>query len=161
MTRTRLILLAAGGSAALLLGALAFQYLGGLAPCKLCIWQRWPHGVAIGAGVLALLAAPRLFAAIGAMAVSAGAGIALYHTGIERRWWAGPESCTGSGGGLGSLSGTDLLSMEGPLGVVLCDEVAWEMWGLSMASWNGLLSLGLAALWLLAARAQASSSASQ
>lgn len=160
MTRTRLILLAAAGSAALLLGALAFQYLGGLAPCKLCIWQRWPHGLAIAAGGLALLAAPRLFATLGAAAASVGAGIALYHTGIERHWWAGPESCTGSGG-LGGLSGTDLLSMEGPLGVVLCDEVAWEMWGLSMASWNGLLSLGLVALWLLAARAQASSSASQ
>ncbi|HHI70229.1 MAG TPA: disulfide bond formation protein B, partial [Rhodobacteraceae bacterium] len=46
MTRKNLILLAAGGSLALLLGAFAFQYLGGMAPCKLCIWQRWPHGVA-------------------------------------------------------------------------------------------------------------------
>jgi len=161
VTRTHLILLAAGGSAALLLGALAFQYLGGLAPCKLCIWQRWPHGVAIAAGLAALVAAPRLFAALGALAVSAGAGIALYHTGIERRWWPGPESCSGGGGGLGGLSGADLLSMEGPLGVVMCDEVAWEMWGLSMASWNGLLSLALTGLWLMAARAQASSSASQ
>lgn len=161
MTRTHLILAAAGGSAALLLGALAFQYLGGLAPCKLCIWQRWPHGLAIAAGVLALVLLPRLMAALGGLAVLSGAGIAAYHTGVERAWWPGPESCTGSGPGLGGLSGADLLSTEGPVGIVMCDEVAWEMWGLSMASWNGLASLGLALIWLLALRAQSSSSASQ
>lgn len=152
MTRKQLILAAAGGSAALMLGALAFQYLGGLAPCKLCIWQRWPHGIAIAAGVMGLLVLPRLLAALGGLAVLAGAGIAAYHTGVERAWWPGPESCTGSGPGLSGLSGVDLLSTEGPVGIVMCDEVAWAMWGLSMASWNGLLSLGLALFWLAALR---------
>ena len=55
LSRTLLILLAAGGSAAILAGAFAFQYIGGLAPCQLCLWQRWPHAAAIGIGVLALL----------------------------------------------------------------------------------------------------------
>lgn len=154
MSRTHLILAAAGGSAALLLGALAFQYIGGLAPCSLCIWQRWPHGIAIAAGAVGVFAAPALMAALGGISVLAGAGIAAYHTGVERAWWPGPSACTGGGPGLSGLSGADLLSTEGPVGIVMCDEVAWQMWGLSMASWNGLASLGLALLWLLALRAR-------
>ncbi len=150
-------LLAAAGSAALLLGALGFQYLGGLAPCPLCIWQRWPHGIAVALGLVVLLAGRRLppalgraVAAAGALAMLAGAGIALYHTGIERHWWAGPSSCTSAP--VGGLDPDRLLEriMAAPL--VRCDEVAWSFLGLSMASWNGLASLALAGLWLLALR---------
>ena len=136
---------AAAGSAALLLGALAFQYLGGLAPCPLCIWQRWPHGIAIALGLLLLAWPERGLTLLGALAMLAGAGIGLYHTGIERGWWPGPESCTGAGtGALGGLSGDALLSLDAPTGLVMCDEVVWQMFGLSMASWNALASFGLA-----------------
>jgi disulfide bond formation protein DsbB len=147
---------AAAGSAALLLAAFAFQHLGGLAPCPLCIWQRWPHAVAVALG-LGLLAYPgRAFAALGALAMLAGTAIAAYHVGIEQGWWAGPATCVAPD--VAGLTPEELLEriLEAP--VVRCDEVAWRFLGLSMAAWNGLASAGLAALW---ARAYASSSASQ
>ena len=69
MTRFRIsVLIAAGGSLALLLGAFAFQHLGGLAPCKLCIWQRWPHVAAIAIGAAALALGNRALAWLGALA---------------------------------------------------------------------------------------------
>ena len=75
MTRTRLILLAAGGSAALLLGAFIFQFFG-YAPCKLCLWQRWPHAAAALVGLLAL-ALPRItpLPLLGALAALTTSGI--------------------------------------------------------------------------------------
>lgn len=152
LTQRQFILLAAGGSAALMLGALGFQHLGGMAPCKLCIWQRWPHVIAIGLGGLALFALPRLMAVGGILATLATAAIGGYHTGVERGWWQGPTSCSSSG--TSGISADDLFNqiMSAPL--VRCDEVPWEMLGLSMASWNMLASLGLAAFWLMALRAR-------
>lgn len=151
MNRTSLILFAAGGSAALLLGAFAFQYVGGLAPCKLCLWQRWPHAAAVLIGVLALLAMPgRLLPLLGALAALTTAAIGLYHTGIERGWWDGPNACTSAG--TGGLSAEELFEQIMTAPLVRCDEVAWQMLGLSMASWNALIALGLALIWLRAAR---------
>ncbi|MEM9709513.1 MAG: disulfide bond formation protein B [Pseudomonadota bacterium] len=150
MSPKTLISLAAFGSAALLLGAFLFQALG-YAPCQLCLWQRWPHLIAVAAGGLALLIGARfaLWAILGALGVLATAGIGLFHTGVEKMWWDGPQACSG-GGSLSGLSGADLLSTEGLSDVVRCDEVAWAFLGLSMASWNALLSLGLAVLWFMA-----------
>ena len=148
MSRRTLILIAALGSAALLLGAFAFQ-LAGYLPCRMCIWQRWPHAVAIAAGAVALFALTRPAIVVGLLAALTTAGIGLYHTGVERGWWEGPQSCTG--GGLGGLSGDDLLSFDAPR-PPMCDEVAWAFAGLSMASWNMVLSLVLAGIWLAALR---------
>ena len=156
MTRNLLITLAAGGSAALLLGAYAFQLLG-YPPCAMCLWQRWPHAAAIVIGALALIVPGRVLPLIGAIVAATTAAIGLFHTGVERDWWEGPSSCTGAGGGLDGLSGTDLLAVEGPR-VVMCDQVSWEFLSLSMASWNALLSLGLVVVWLIAASTTASSS---
>ena len=144
------------GSLLLLLAAFAFQYLGGLAPCPLCIWQRWPHAVAVALGVLIVLVPGRGLAGLGPLAMLAGAGIGIYHTGIERGWWAGPASCTAPSPG--DLDAGALLDQIMATPLVLCDEVAWSFLGLSMASWNALACLALAALWI---RAYASSSASQ
>lgn len=152
MSGRSLMLLAAAGSLALLLGAFAFQHLGGLAPCRMCLWQRWPHAAAVLVGIIALAVPARPVALLGAAAAATTAGIGVYHTGVERGWWPGPSGCTGSGDGLAGLSGADLLSLDQATPIVLCDEVAWSLFGLSMASWNALASLGLAALWLLAAR---------
>jgi disulfide bond formation protein DsbB len=150
MSRRALILAAAGGSAALLLGALAFQHWGGLSPCALCLWQRWPHLAAVLAGLAALAVAGPALPLAGAAAALATAAIGGYHTGIERGWWPGPDTCTA--GPIGGLSAGELLDriMAAPL--ARCDEVAWAFAGLSMASWNALLSLALAGLWLAAAR---------
>ena len=105
MTRNRLILVAAGGSAALLLGALAFQYIGGLAPCALCLWQRWPHLVAVIIGALALGLRGPVLPVLGALAVLGSAGIAGFHVGVEQGWWVGLASC--SGGSLAGISTAD------------------------------------------------------
>ena len=76
--------------------------------------------------------------------------IGVYHTGIERSWWPGPDSCTGGGPDLGGLSGADLLSTKDVPRLVMCDQVAWQFAGLSMASWNAVFSALLVALWVAA-----------
>lgn len=139
----RYVVLAAAGSLALLLGAFAFQALG-YAPCAMCLWQRWPHAAAVVIGGLALALPWRGWAWFGALAAFVTGAIGVYHTGVERDWWEGPSSCTG-----GPLGG-DLLSTTG--NVVLCDEVAWSLMGVSMASWNAIFSFALVAVWIMAAR---------
>lgn len=152
MTRRKvLIALATAGSVALLLGAWGFQYIGGLAPCKMCIWQRFPHGAAIAVGVLAF-AFPgiRPLPLLGALAAATTAGIGAYHAGVEQGWWEGPSTCTS--GDIGGLSAEELLDqiMSAPL--VRCDDIPWEMFGISMAGWNAILSAGLVLIWLAAWR---------
>jgi disulfide bond formation protein DsbB len=153
MSRKTLILLAALGSAALLIGAFGFQHLGGLAPCKLCLWQRWPHGAAVLIGAVGLALPLASVALLGAVAAATTAAIGVYHTGIERAWWQGPDAC--SAGDISGLTPEQLMEQILAAPLVRCDEVAWEMLGLSMASWNAFLSLGLMALWILAARSRA------
>ena len=150
-TRTSLILTAAAASAALLLGAWGFQYIGEMAPCKLCYWQRYPHAVAVVIGILALLMPGRWLPLLGGIAALTTSGIGIYHTGVERGWWEGPTTCTS--GPIGGLTPDQLMDqiMSAPL--TRCDEVPWELFTLSMASWNALISLGLAVIWFAAARA--------
>lgn len=150
MQRNVLIGLASLGSLALLVGAFGFQHLGGLPPCKLCIWQRYPHALAVLIGVAAVAIRGRLLPLLGLAAALTTAGVGLYHTGVERGWWEGPTTCTSSG--TSGLSADDLFDKIMTAPIVRCDDVAWELLGLSMASWNGILSLGLAALWFLAYR---------
>lgn len=150
MSRLR-VLIAAGVSVALLGGAYVFEYFG-YAPCAMCYWQRWPHMAAIGIGVVALALPVAVFGFLGAFAALTTAGIGVYHTGVERGFWEGPSSCTG-GGSLDGLSGGDLLSLDGPK-LIMCDQVSWEMLGLSMASWNAVFSLVAVWLWLVAARSR-------
>jgi disulfide bond formation protein DsbB len=155
MTRRRmLIALAAAGSAAMLLAAFGFQHIGGLAPCAMCLWQRWPHAAAVALGAIGVAVPSAILAAVGGITMLGNAGIALYHTGVERDWWDGPSTCTG-GGDLGSMDVADLLNPDAGVGIVMCDEVAWQMFGLSMASWNGLACLALAAIWFAAMRMRA------
>jgi disulfide bond formation protein DsbB len=151
LSRRTLIAIAAAGSAALLAAAFAFQYLGGLLPCAMCLWQRWPHAAAIALGAAGVALPSALVAVAGGLAMLGNAGIALYHTGVERDWWQGPTSCSGGGGDIGAMDMADLLNPEVGSAIVMCDEVAWEMLGLSMASWNGLASLALAVIWIAAA----------
>lgn len=150
VTRRTAMLLAAGGSAALMLAAFGFQYLGDMPPCKLCYWQRYGHVGAIAAGLAAIVAPLALVALAGAAAAGSSAVIGAYHTGVERGWWEGPASC--SSAGIEGLSTDELMAqiMSAPL--VRCDEVPWQMLGLSMASWNAVAALALTALWLAALR---------
>ena len=136
----------AAGSLAALAAAFAFQHLGGLEPCPLCIWQRWPH---VATALLALLAlgvrepAAALAVGLAGVAALAGAGLAGFHAGVEQQWWAGLEACAG-----GPPADTVAELRERLLNAApaRCDEVAWSFLGLSMAAWNGLLSLALAGM---------------
>lgn len=152
MTLNRRFLTALGtlGSVALILGALAFQHLGGMAPCKLCYWQRYGHWAAIAFGVLALFVPQRWLLWLAAAGAAGSAGAGLYHTGVERKWWEGPASCSGSD--IGALSADELMNqiMSAPL--IRCDDIPWQLFGLSMANYNVLASLVIAILFVLAAR---------
>ncbi len=137
---------------ALLAGAYAFEYVGGLKPCPLCLEQRVPWFVLIALGGAIVGAdtmnAPRwiVLALYGAAAIVAlyGAYLAGYHAGIEYKWWPGPPDCTGDGIDLPSDGG--LLGGLSPGEIVRCDEVAWSLAGVSMAGFNFLFSLVAAAL---------------
>ncbi|MDQ2065639.1 disulfide bond formation protein B [Xinfangfangia sp. CPCC 101601] len=138
------------GSAALLIGAFGFQHLGGLPPCQLCIWQRWPHAVAVLVLALLLATGWRVLAVLGALAAMTSAGIGLFHLGVEQGWWEFISTCTQ--GSIAGLSGADLLdpTLATPP-PVRCDAIAWSFMGLSMAAWNAVLSTLLAGLWTMAA----------
>ncbi|MCU0826988.1 MAG: disulfide bond formation protein B [Tabrizicola sp.] len=150
LTSARLTLFAMLGSAALLGGAFAFQYIGGLAPCQLCLWQRWPHAVAIVIGVIVLTTGWRGLAWLGALAALATAGIGGFHVGVEQGWWEGLATCTA--GSISGISAADLLNPAADVAApVRCDAIAWSMLGISMAGWNVIASLGLAGIWVAAA----------
>lgn len=150
-TRNQLVAMAGLGSLALLAGAFGFQYIGGLAPCQLCLWQRWPHAAAIVIMVTALALPGRILPVLGAMAALTTAGVGMFHVGVEQMWWEGLASC--SGNSIAGLNVSDLLNPDVAIAApIRCDTIAWSLFGISMAGWNVILSLGLAGLWLLAAR---------
>ncbi|MGB7241911.1 MAG: disulfide bond formation protein B [Sulfitobacter sp.] len=148
MTRRHLIIAATFGSAGLLLGAFVFQHFGGLAPCKMCIWQRYPHGIAIFAGIVAFFLPMTLWLLIGAASAATTAAIGFYHVGVEQGWWQGPTTCTS--GPIDGLSADDLLDQILAAPLVRCDDIPWQMLGISMAGWNGILSAGLTVIWIAA-----------
>lgn len=152
MDGRQLSLLAGAGSAALLIGALGFQ-AAGYAPCELCILQRWPHVVAVVVALLVWLTGRvRGLAVLGMIAAGVAMGLAIYHTGVEWKLWAGPTHCSGTVGNLATMSPQELMTRLQSAPVVRCDEVAWRFLGLSMAAWNAVFSAGLAAVWGVAAR---------
>ena len=147
--QTRLVILALGGSAVLLLSAFGFEYLGHMVPCKMCYWQRYPHAAAVGLGLAFFLMQHRSLLWLGALAALTTGGIGLYHAGVEGGLWQGPESCTS--GPIDGLSTDDLVAQVMAAPMVRCDDIPWEMFGISMAGWNTILSLCLMAIWLRAA----------
>ena len=142
----------AGIGAAAILGAYFFQYVMKLAPCPLCLEQRYPYYFAIPLAVLIVLAtrygAKRKVIIAGLVALTAmmlwNAGLGAYHAGIEWHLWAGPQDCSGE---LSNLrAGGGLLRQLENVSIVRCDEAAWRLLGLSLAGYNALISLALAAI---------------
>jgi disulfide bond formation protein DsbB len=139
-------------SAAVLGAALLSQYWGGLAPCELCILQRWPWTVAIVVSLIAVLVGDRPALApvslLLALVFAIGVAFAVYHVGVEQHWFAGPSACTASGNGAMTLE----QMKQQILGTapVLCDRPAWTLFGVSLAGWNLLASVIMAVLCILA-----------
>lgn len=154
LTARQIIGLAGAGSALTLGAAFAFQW-GGYPPCELCILQRWPHVVAVLLAAAAGLMrgrSPRLFAALGVVAMLACAAVAFYHAGVEFHWWPGPAQCSGGAEAIAGLSVDELMKKIKDAPVVRCDQPALLIFGLSMAVWNVILSLVLARVWAVAWR---------
>lgn len=134
--------LALGG----ILTALAFERFGGYSPCELCLQQRWAYY----AGVPALFAALALFAAdqrrlsgflffAVCLGFLANAGLGVYHSGVEWKFWPGPAACSGALQPLSPAGGGLLKQLEATR-VIRCDDAPWRMLGLSFAGWNVVLS---------------------
>lgn len=133
---------------ALLGGALGSQYLGGLYPCEMCYWQRWPHGAAILLAAAAFTAPAdsgraRAMTTLAALAIAVSGGIGVYHAGVEAGIFEGFTTCTTTARG-GSTA--DMLKQIVNTPVIRCDQVQFSFLGISMAGWNAILSLGGAAL---------------
>lgn len=152
MNRALSLQIIASVSLLVLLGAFAFQHAGYL-PCELCYIGRWAHYAAIvlALGFSLLPGWRRAGLWLLAVIFLANAGFSFWHAGIEWHWWPGPTACSGGGGLSGGLP--DFNNLQ----VVQCDTPAIRILGLSLAGWNGLISLAIAAF---AAR-QGSSSVSQ
>lgn len=134
--------------AGLLGGALFSQFIGGLYPCEMCIWQRWPHAIAI---VLAILSftSPKgrtLFVVLAALAIAASGAIGVFHAGVEQGWWEGITGCSTMGSGTTDPDALLAEIMGNP--IVRCDQIPWSFMGLSLAAWNATISL-LGALLIL------------
>lgn len=142
-------------SAGILAAALFFQFVLGYQPCVLCLWQRVPYGAVIAFSIATLLfrqwkgLGDALLVASG-FALLAGAGIAAYHVGVEQHWWAGTSACGSTGHAPQTLEELRAQVLAAP--VTRCDEVAWSLFGVSMAGYNVLISLALSAFAFLAAR---------
>ena len=148
----RIPLLVTIASLASLAVAFASQYWGGLQPCVLCIYQRYPYGVAAALGIVGMIVARRpgllrLILLSAVLAFFVDAGIAAFHVGVEQHWWAGTSEC-GSTLDL-NASPDDLKNQLLNQPMVRCDEPAWELFGISMAGYNFLYAAlcGLATLW--------------
>ncbi len=132
---------------ALMAGALGSQYIGGLYPCEMCHWQRWPHYTAIALALFAFLLKPParpVMVALAALAILTSGAIGVYHAGVEYHWWRGITTCSSTAAG---TSLQDIL--RAPL--IRCDQAQWTFHGVSLAGFNALFSIvgGIAILGML------------
>ena len=139
-------------SAVVLGGALLSQYWGGLAPCELCLKERWPWTAAIVISFVATTTtsrrptSPRIVLLLG-LIFAVSTALAFYHVGVEQHWFAGPSACTAAGGTPTTLEApkAQLLHQQ----PVRCDEPAWVLFGISLAGWNLLASLAMVGICLV------------
>ena len=135
---------------ALLGGAMGSQYLGGLHPCEMCYWQRWPHAAAILLAALSFTAPAgtgraRTLVLLAALAIAVSGAIGVYHAGVEAKIFEGFTTCTANATG---ATTSELLKQITHAPMIRCDQVQFRFLGISMAGWNAILSLGGAALLL-------------
>jgi disulfide bond formation protein DsbB len=141
-------------------GAWFFELVIKLNPCPMCLEQRWPYYIGIPLALVVALAAwrraPGLLVAGGLLVLAAlmlwGVYMGAFHAGVEWKWWPGPQTCSG-GGSFGGSGG--LLDRLKEINITRCDEAAWRFLGISLAGYNALISVALAAVALLGARVAA------
>lgn len=128
---------------ALAVGTIGFvlvsQYGFDYHPCELCLLQRWPWYIMIGLAAIGIRFPYPALLALAALLLLTGAGIAGYHSGVEMKWWPGPSACTLGAGTPKTIEELRAQLLSTP--VVLCDQVSWRLFGLSMATYNFLMSL--------------------
>jgi disulfide bond formation protein DsbB len=145
---TAAIAIAVIGSATIL-GAWFFQFVLGYKPCPLCLEQRYVYYFGIPLAVLVLLGegvgSSRKVLVFALFMIAAGmlwnTGLSTYHAGIEWKWWPGPTDCSGT---LEHITAPG--SILDTIKPVRCDEAAWRFLGLSLAGYDALISLALAAV---------------
>lgn len=154
ITAAHAALAIAFGAAFALAAAWYFQLVVGLAPCPLCLDQRIPYYAGIPLALLAFgfatsgrIGPARALLAVLGLMMLVNVGIAVFHAGIEWHFWAGPTTCSGAP----QITTGNLLSQLKGARVPRCDEAAWRLFGVSMAGWNALIALALAAISLLGA----------
>jgi len=124
--------------ALLLGGAYLSQYGFGLYPCEMCWWQRWPHFAAVALALLSFAVQPRrAWIALAALAIAASGVIGVFHAGVEYHWWQGLSHCS-----LPPSASDDPLAAVLAQPITRCDEAAWRLFGVSLAGFNALFSLG-------------------
>ena len=130
--------------AGLLAGAYGSQYLGGLHPCEMCWWQRYPHFAAVPLALLGFFVSnpglKRVLVALAAFAILTSGVIGGYHAGVEYGWWEGLSKCSGVPSG----SGADVMKQILQAPTIRCDVAPWTLFGISLAGFNFLLSTGAA-----------------
>ncbi len=139
-------------AAATLAGAWFFQLVLEILPCPLCLEQRYAYYLAVPLGALVAFAAakgaPRPIVLTGlvllGLAALGNAVLGGYHAGVEWHFFQGPTDCSGPIGNLGSAG--NLFSRLDTVKVIRCDEVQWRFLGLSLAGYNVLISLLMAAV---------------
>ena len=140
-------------SSVVLGAALLSQYWGGLAPCELCVLQRWPWAAAITISLVTVLVGGRgalpWVAAVLALVFAASTVFAFYHMGVEQKWFAGPSACTASTPG-NAMTLEQMKQQILGTAPVMCDRVQWSLFGVSLAGWNVLASLIMTAISLFA-----------
>jgi disulfide bond formation protein DsbB len=137
---------------ATLMGAWFFQLVLDIRPCPLCLEQRYAYYLAIPLGALVAFGAakdaPRAIVMAGlavlALAALGNAYLGGYHAGVEWGLWQGPTECTGPVLDFGKAG--SLLDNLDKVKVIRCDEVQWRFLGISLAGYNALISLAMAAL---------------
>ncbi len=139
--------------------ALASQYWGGLEPCILCFYQRWPYGIVFSRGLIGFVSSFKCTKGIITMMVGIGVayiintGLAIYHTGVEQKWWPSHlEGCA-----VPKMEGSMedvLVTIQSRTKAVRCDEIAWSdpILGLSIANYNIVFCLALAVIAFMSAR---------
>lgn len=132
--------------AGLLGGAYIAQYAFGLPPCEMCWWQRYPHFAALGIGAMAFFLRPaQVWTALAGIAILTSGLIGGFHAGIEYGWWEGITNCTAL------PTAIDVMDPSAaPL--IRCDVAPWDLFGISLAGFNFLISgIAGAAIVVLAA----------